>query len=80
MDLIQSCQNLKSYLKSSDVKTIWILVGPLWLLYTYRDTQVGSKLTTFSQILLLSQHPVHPNIECADPEGGGANVGAPLKP
>ena len=52
MDLIQSCQNLKSYLKSSDVKNNLDpgRATPLWLLYTYRDTQVGSKLTTFSHI------------------------------
>ena len=50
MDLIQSCQNLKSYLKSSDVKNNLDPGRALWLLYTYRDTQVGLKLTTFSQI------------------------------
>ena len=32
---------------------------------------MGSKLITFSQSLLLSQHPVDPNIACTDPEGGG---------
>ena len=37
-------------------------------MYTFRDT--GSKLITFSHILLLSQHPVDPNIACADSEEG----------
>ena len=73
MDLTQSCQ-------SSDVKNnldpgrATLVVFPDTM-YTYRDTQGDSKLTTFSLIKLLSQHPVDPNIACADPEGGGEGPG-----
>ena len=64
-------------------KTIWILVRLLWLfsqtpcihLGIPRGGGGGSKLITFSHIYHLSQHPVDPNIACADPEGGGGARG-----
>ena len=49
MDLIQSCQNLKSYLKSSDVRNN-LDPGRATMVVVYIYTQVGSKLTTFSHI------------------------------
>ena len=44
-------------------------------MYTCRDTQGGSKLITFFYGLLLSQHPVDPNIACADSVGEGGTRG-----
>ena len=49
-------------------------------MYTFSDTEGGSKLTTFSNILLLSQHPVDLNIACTDSEGGwGEGFQTPLE-
>ena len=80
MDLTQSFQ----ILKGSDVKNNLDLVRPLWLFSqtqcVHRDTQGGSKLTSFF-IYNLSKLPVDPNIACVDPVGGGGGKGPgpPLK-
>ena len=46
MDLTQSFQNLKNNLDPGQA-TIFVFSDSM---YTYRDTQGGSKLTTFSHI------------------------------
>ena len=51
MDLTQSCQNLKgSHVKDNlDPGRATMVVFPVTM-YTYRDTQGGSKLTTFTHV------------------------------
>ena len=63
-------------------KTIWILVRPLWLFSQTPCIHLGIprrgggvKIDNFLSYLTLSQHPVDPNIACADLEGGGGARG-----
>ena len=67
-------------------KTIWILVRLLWLFSQTPCIHLGIpggggggggggfKIDILFSYLL-SQHPVDPNIACADPEGGGGARG-----